>query len=277
MKQTEVIAVAVLLGSAAMTTTSAMAYDDVFGVADSGSNSFVGLGVSYKPDYEGSDDSEAMIAPFGRYNWASGRYVSLGRTGGSESAGRLKLNLLSKGDNGMFELGPLLQYRLKRDNDVDNKQVSRMEDVDAATEAGAFVGIKSGNWSGDVSFATDVSNEHDGSLVYVNGGYRIPVNDKFEMKLGAHVTWADSDYMDTYFGVSSRDSASSGLKSYSASSGLKDAGISVAGHYKFTKAWGVAGNLGYTRMLSDAKDSPVVDDAGDETQIVSEAALTYTF
>lgn len=275
MKQTGLIAAAVLLGST-LTATSAMAYDDVSGVADTGGTGFVGLGVAFKPDYEGSDDSEGTIAPFGRYNWASGRYVSLGGTGGSEHAARLKLNVLTKDGGGNFELGPLLQFRMKRD-DIDNNQVDNMRDVDSATEAGAFVGFKSGNWSADLAFATDVSDEHDGSLVYLNGGYKIPVNDKFDMKLGAHVTWADDDYMDTYFGVDVGNSIRSGLRVYRADGGIKDAGISVTGHYKINNTWGVAGNLGYTKMMNDAKDSPLVDRVGDDAQIAGVVAVTYRF
>ena len=85
------------------------------------------------------------------------------------------MNVLTKDSGGILELGPLLQFRLKRD-DVDNKQVDRMKDVDTATEVGAFAGFKSGDWSAEVAFATDVSDEYDGSLVYFNGGYRIPVS-----------------------------------------------------------------------------------------------------
>ena len=34
---------------------------------------FVGAGVGLTPDYEGSDDYEAVHALFGRYTWESGR------------------------------------------------------------------------------------------------------------------------------------------------------------------------------------------------------------
>ena len=276
MKQSKLIAASVLLGSAVM-ATPAMAYDEMSGVAKSGGKGFIGLGGAYKPDYEGSDDYEGKVAPFGMYNWASGRYISLGGTAGSESAGRLKLNIMSKSYSEIFEFGPLLQYRLKRDDDVDNKKVSKMKEVDAATEAGAFFGFKAGPWSAELAFATDVSSEHDGSLGYLRGGYKIPVSDSFDLKLGAHVTWADDDYMSTYFGVSGRDSARSGLSKYQASSGIKDAGLSATGHYKFNDKWGLLGNIAYTRMLNDAEDSPLVNNVGDENQYSAVLAVTYAF
>lgn len=277
MKKAALIATGMLLGGAISVTPVLAGEDDVSEVAGAGAVGFIGLGMAYKPDYEGSDDYEGNIAPFGRYNWASGRYVSLGGTAGSESAARLKANILRKEGRDGIELGPVLQYRKKRDDDVDNKKVSKMKEVDAATEAGAYIGFTSGNWSADLTYAADISSEHDGSLMYFNGGYRIPVNDKFDMKLGAHMTWADDDYMDTYFGVSNSDSNRSGLKKYSASSGIKDAGVSVTGFYRFNKTWGVAGLLGYSRMLNDAEDSPLVDPVGDENQMKAVVAVTYTF
>ena len=277
MKKTVLIATGMLLGGAISVTPVLAGEDDVSEVASKGGVGFIGLGAAYKPDYEGSDDYEGKVAPFGRYNWASGRYISLGGTHGSESAARVKANILRKEGRDGIELGPVLQYRMKRDDDVDNKKVSKMKEIDAATEAGAFIGFTSGNWSADLTYAADVSSEHDGSLMYFNGGYRIPVNDKFDMKLGAHMTWADDDYMDTYFGVSNSDSNRSGLKKYSASSGIKDAGVSVTGFYRFNQTWGVAGLLGYTRMLNDAEDSPLVDPVGDENQMKAVVAVTYTF
>ncbi len=134
MKHKLTLATGVLLGTAMTISPVHAAEDDIAEVAGKGVG-FVGLGVAYKPDYEGSEDYEGKIAPFGRYNWASGRYVSLAGTAGSESAARLKANILRKEGRDGLELGPVLQYRMKRDDDVDNNKVSKMKEVDAAALA----------------------------------------------------------------------------------------------------------------------------------------------
>ena len=252
-----------------------MAYEDIDAEIDKGKGGgFVGLGVAYGPDYEGGDDYEATPAPFGAYHWASGRYIDLGGTGGSENAARLTFNALT--NKTAWEFGPVAQYRLKRD-DVDNNKVDRMKEVDAATELGAFVG-----WQGDrlglsTTLAADVSDEHGGYLWYIEGKYKIPVNDSFTLALGAHLTWADEDYTDTYFGVKGSDVARSGLSKYSADDGFKDTGLSLTGHYKFNDKWGIAANVAYTRMLGDAEDSPLVNDEGDKNQYGGVVAVTYSF
>lgn len=280
MKLTRSITASAALLLLGATAAPVMAYDEISNEVSTGqagqAGGFVGLGVHISPDYEGGDDYEASPAPFGHYNWASGRYVSLGGTGGPEKAGRLKANIITRDQSNIWEFGPLLQYRLERD-DVDNNKVDKLNKVDSATEAGAFVGLNSGPWSASMAFAADVSSEHDGYLVYTYGGYDIPVNNKFSLNLGAHLTWADDDYMDDYFGVSGRESLKTGLSKYNASSGFKDVGIGVTGHYMFNKKWGLLGNFNYSRMLNDSEDSPIVDDVGDENQYSIVVAATYAF
>ena len=120
MKNTGLIAASILLGGTMTITPVLAGEDDISEVAGGAGAGFIGLGAAYKPDYEGSDDYDAKIAPFGRYNWASGRNISLGGTSGSESAARVKGNILRKEGRDGLELGPVLQYRMKRDDDVDN-------------------------------------------------------------------------------------------------------------------------------------------------------------
>jgi len=259
----------------AFTASNAMAYDEISGEVAAKSGGFLGLGAVYRPDYEGSDDYEGYVAPFARYNMESGRYISLGGTGGSERAARLKMNILTR--ETAWEIGPVIQYRFKRGGDVKNNQVADMQTVPNEQEAGGFVGRHFGQLFLSMTGVYDISGESDGTLVYFNGLYRLPVTDRLEMAVGAQTTWASDKYMETYFGVSSSNAASSGLPKYSAGSGLKDAGMSLTGHYKFTKTWGLIGNVSYTRMLNDAEDSPLVKDVGDKNQYTGILAVTYSF
>ena len=270
---------ATALALSAVFTSSVMAYDDVT-VDTTGGKGFVGIGVIAKPDYEGSDENETRVAPFGRYAWASGRYVNLGGTGGSENAGRLSLNLITTDSSENWTFGPLLQYRLKRDDDVDNQQVKRMKEVDAATELGAFVGFRTGPWSTELSFAGDVSDEHDGYLVYLKGAYKLMQTSKVMVSLGVDTSWADSSYMETYFGVDNKNVGNSGLPFYKPDSGFKDIGLSLTGVYYFNKTWAVGGVASYTRMLNDAEDSPLVEGnqgVGDKNQLSGVVAVLYSF
>ena len=274
MEQVKFVTVGILLLAGMVAASSAFAYSEIADEVGQQGRGFIGLGVGTVPDYEGSDTNKGTVAPFGRYNWASGRYISLGGTANAEQAARLKLNVLTS--DTAWQLGPVLQYRAERD-DVDNNKVDKMKKVDAATEAGAFLGWKADRLSLSTTYVTDVSDEHSGDVWYFNGYYDIPVDEQFKLSLGAYMTWASDDYMETYFGVDSKDAARTGFSKYKASSGFKDTGLVLIGHYKFNQTWGMAGALNYTRLLNDAEDSPLVKKVGDENQWKAVVAVTYSF
>lgn len=273
--KTTTLGTLVTLLACAFTAPAVMAYGEVSGDIAPKTGGFLGLGLSYRPDYEGSDEYTGRIAPFGRYNMEDGRYIQLGGTSGSERAARLKMNVLSS--DTAWEFGPVVQYRLKRGGDVENDKVQHMQTVPNEQEAGGFVGLHIGRLFLETTGVYDISGESEGTLFYFNGVYRLPVSSRFELAAGAHTTWASDNYMSDYFGVSRQNVGRSGLPLYSASKGLKDAGVSLTGNYKFTNTWGMIGHVSYTRMLNDAEDSPLVNDEGDKNQYNGIVALTYSF
>lgn len=237
---------------------------------------FVGAGVAFAPDYEGSDELEVQPALFGQYTWEGGQFVKLGGANSSGRAASLRANLIPESFSPIWQFGPVLQFRPERD-DVDNNRVDNMKDVDSAFEAGVFGGFATGPWSANLTFAADVSDEHDGYILTLDGAYDLAVNDDLELTFGAAATYADDDYMETYFSVNPGNAARSGLRVYDADSGIKDIGLKFGARYRINPSWGVLGSFYYFRMLDDAEDSPLVDDVGDEDQPAGVIAVTYSF
>ncbi len=83
--------------------------------------------------------------------------------------------------------------------------------------------------------------------------------------------------MDNSFGISAAQSASSarGLAQHDASSGLKDAGLSIDLGYSITENNSAFGGVQYSRLLGDAADSPLVADEGSENQLGAFLGLSY--
>ncbi len=223
-----------------------------------------GLGVGAAPDYEGSDDTTGIPLFMFQHNYDSGRFVKL-------MGPNLKVNLIA---DKQFSLGPVLNYRMERD-DVDNDQVDRMDKVDAAFEAGVFGGVNIDNILLGIELLADVSDEYDGYLIQANAGYRWKVMPELTLTPGVFATYADEDYMDTYFGVNPGNKGSSTLPNYSADSGFKDVGINLVAHYTPWEKWGIMGLASYKALLNDAKDSPLVDDVGDDNQFMLGLMVTY--
>ncbi|HSA82816.1 MAG TPA: MipA/OmpV family protein, partial [Geminicoccaceae bacterium] len=84
------------------------------------------------------------------------------------------------------------------------------------------------------------------------------------------------DYMSSYFGIDAADAARSGLDQFNADEGFKDVSVGGALTYRYDRL-SVSLLANYARLIGDAADSPVVDDAGDENQFFGGALVNYTF
>jgi len=175
-----------------------------------------------------------------------------------------------------WRLGPVLKYIPARDN-VEDKKVDKLEDVDAAVMLGGFAGYDFGRWSTFVQLVQDVSGSNDGYVATLGVSYAIPVSDQLLVAFSATTNYASGDYMSTYFGIDAADSARSGLKTYNANAGFKDVGAGVLLQYYPWDHWGFRVRAMYTRLVGDAEDSPVVDKVGDANQFLGGLMVTYRF
>lgn len=231
------------------------------------------LGLGARPDYEGSD--RYRIIPVGglKAAWESGRYAELAGTESSGSSVRVSGNLIA---NSPFELGPVLQYRLGR-GDVESNFVDAMKNVDPAVEGGVFAAWQMKPWGVGITYAADMADAHDGSLIELAGEYKDAVSPNMDVGVTLASTWGSGSYNSTYFGVSGADSARSGLKEYNADSGFKDVGgrVKVGWAGDNWGPWKIIATFAYFRMVGEAADSPVVKKAGDENQFFGGIALAY--
>ncbi len=235
---------------------------------------YVAVAAGVVPDYMGSDDYTIGGAPAG-----------LVKFGSSERFARLIVTELSVNvlDSRSWRLGPVLNYRLARD-DVDDSAVGRMRDIDGTVEAGVFGGW---TWIGDedprhrftasAEFLHDVGDQHSGYLISASARYFQPVTRPLTLSIGTTVTYGSGDYMQTYFGVDSNNAARSGLSQFNADSGLRDVRIPLMAIYSLSPNWHLAGGLVYSRLLGDASDSPIVDDRGSSNQLFAGLGVAYAW
>lgn len=227
----------------------------------------LGIGLAAVPDYEGSEDYEGVPVPIVRVDWRSRRYVEFSGT-------RFRANLLSGFEK--WRAGPMLNYNPGRD-DVDNDRVDALRDIDDTIEAGGFVIFDAGKWETYLEFLTDVDDEHDGSLATFRQSYKRPLKNRRLLTLNFSLTYADDDYMETFFGIDTNNAARSGLRTFEAEADFKDVEVSVAFLQNVSKRWNIAYSLGYKRLLGDAADSPVVDDEGSADQFFGVIIGSYTY
>lgn len=236
-------------------------------------NGYVAAGGIYTPDYEGSDDYKA--SPLGAFRVQYENYY-IETTGPG-----VKVNLSPFID---LDMGAVINYRGKRDSDVESKAVSRMKNIDSAIEAGAFAKLKypsvilpRDSFSLDIDVTSDVSGTHDGVLVSFSPSYGYFATRNLRLAASVSATYASDNYANTYFSVNSADSTASGLTKFNAGGGIKDIGTTLNANYRINDKWGIMGIAGYSRLTGDFADSPITDNQGDASQYMTGIGVSYNF
>jgi outer membrane scaffolding protein for murein synthesis (MipA/OmpV family) len=230
----------------------------------------IAIGAGAAPDYDGSDDLRAIPFVLGDVRWHGVTFELRGLRG--------RVDLASDPN---FSVGPVIGARLDR-NDADGR-VGLLPEIDAAVEAGGFIGYRfGGDQLGqgavqmELSVVHDVSGTHDGLLATASVGYTALRQADSFLSFDVQTSWANADYNQTYFGVLPADATRSGLAAYRPGSGFRDVGAGLtAGHY-FDRHFGIIGRLGANYLVGDAADSPVTDE-GSRWQPLAGLALSYHF
>jgi outer membrane scaffolding protein for murein synthesis (MipA/OmpV family) len=228
-----------------------------------------GLGVG--PQYEGSDDYEAMplfVATFSKGNL----YM------GFEDA-TIRANFL---DSDHYEFGPLLSFATGREDDIDDSAVAALGSIDTATEPGAFAAY---SWplAADSrmrvggEYLHDVSGVYDGWRGGLSLGYSREIGPGWSLNVEAALGLVSDDYADTFFSVSRSGARASGLDRYRAQGGADNLGVTLVLGHQVTDRLGLFGVVALQRLLGDAADSPIVADAGDPDQVMAGIGIAYLY
>ena len=208
-------------------------------------NFSVGGGVMYGPAYEGSDKYVAIPLPDISVEYKNGLFFANVWDG----IGSYPL----QGEN--YKVGMSIGLALGRDEDDDIDNLRGMGDIDMGAAANLMGEYDFGfaKLSGKISKGT----EDYGTTATVELGKHFSVTEKLMLMGSVGLTWADADHMNSYFGVSSAQSARSGYSRYDAESGVKSVGFTVGAFYNMTEHWDAKLMVKGDQLLGDAADSPI--------------------
>lgn len=267
------------LGALALCLTSGMVWADDAKKPEGDNNDWrltLGIGGMVSPDYEGSDDYEGTPLPLIDLSWKD--KVSIGTLGGPG----IKVNF--------FEIqGPTPKDKLTfsssvgygggRDQD-DNDALQGLGDIDSGVIVGLGADYKYRDFGISLEINHDATGDREGTTVKAGVNYSLKVGlPRTKLTLGTDMTWADDEYMGNIFGISAAQSASSrrGFGAFDASSGIKDVGVSAKLMHRWDESIGILGQVGYSRLLGDAADSPIVDQDGDAGQFSALIGISYSW
>lgn len=206
----------------------------------------LGAGVMFVPEYEGADELAPLPIPLVDITWRDTVFLNT-RNG-------LGTYLIS---TDQYRLGVSVGYAPGRDED-DSDRLRGLGDVDHAARGHLF-----GSYSfGPVRLHADISQDFggsDGLQIEPGVTYIYPFSKSIQVSAGVSTTWASDDYMQTFFGVSSAQSARSGLSAFDAEAGFKRADLKIGANWNINDHWFSRANLGLGYLLGDAADSPITE------------------
>ncbi len=230
------------------------------------------IGAAWIPDYIGSDDYQSVPMVISNFYLAGYKGIFEG------TGGRLDL-----WDHPYLEAGPVLNLSLPRKN-IDSRAVELVSEFDAAIEAGAYLGfampytkLPEGLLSGYIQVRSAVGNKQEGTQLLSQLEYFFAP--KFFLRLGFTVTAiaADSEYNNFQFGVSPAASERSGLPTFRAGSGARDVAVAAYSVLSLSPRWGIFSRVLASRVLGDARRSPIVSEEGSDEQFFFGLGLFLNF
>lgn len=238
---------------------SAPAYDWAFGA-----------GFAFKPKYEGSKEHDfygfPIIFPTKTKHYGTGLFSRIK----VRSFDDIRYQLIRFQG---LEIGPVAGYHFGRDQN-DARRLNGMGDVDGGLVVGGYVGYRIQNFLFDVAYLDQVTGDDTGYRIRFGVEADLPVNRNVSLTARVGATFADDDYMSTYFGVSAAQSANSGLAAYNADAGIKDVHFELGAKLWLAERWHLKASGRYSRLLSDATNSSVVETPD---QFSGHIALGYSF
>lgn len=242
----------------------------------------IGAGVAYSPSYDGSDDYVVSPLPI-----VQGSFAGIGidpRPGG------LALDFIPDEDGQIaFNAGITARVQGNRASQIEDPVVELLGELDTAIEVGPTAGISFPgllNPYDSLSFNTDVrwdvAGAHRGRVVAPSVTYFTPLSKAVAGSLTLSTNHVDDDYADYYYSVSPTQSTASGLPVFPADGGFKDVGVTLFMGWDLdgdatNGGLALAGIVGRSWLLNDAKRTPLTSIRGDADQWLLGAGLGYTF
>lgn len=234
--------------------------------------SFGGMAV-IAPKYEGSKSYKAigfpLVIPHSASEAETSSFGSRLRFKGLDD---IRFNLLSADG---FEFGPVAGYRGGRAQ-TDGDLLGGLGDVDGGFVLGGYGAYTTNGFTFDASYVDQLTGDDTGGQLKLGASTKLAVTEAIDVTAGIGATYSSNDYMDTFFGVSSTQFATStaGLAAYNPEAGFKDVNFSLSSDIAIAPKWTLKLGSKYARLIGDAADSPVIET---KNQFTGSVGLIYRF
>jgi MipA family protein len=242
------------------------------GLIPSGITVTIGVSGVYEPKYEGAKSSEFNARPIIKFGSTSGGDAD-GPIGSVDARGfdDIGFGLIKKGP---FEMGPALGYRQER-QESDGAKLRGLGDVDGGFLVGGYAKYSFGSaYYLRASYLTQVTGDDTGGLFRFVGGAEYPITNQVKINWFTGLEAGDSNFNQTYFGVTAAQAARSGLAVTTIGGGAKSFHLGVGTEIEVLPTWILSGSGEYVHYLGKVANSPIVEE---QDQFIAKVGLAKRF
>jgi outer membrane protein len=224
-------------GTARAKVPESMEYESPFRVT-------VGIGMGSGPKFEGSNEYAIMPIPIISMEYGSFFLSPMGGVG---------MRVPVEG----FVISPALRVRPERNINSDGGLGDRTTSLRLA--GGAGIVWNAGGFSLGADVSQGLSEKNKGWTYDLEAGYSRPISAEWSYTAKVSAMYADRDYNQTYFGITSDESVRTGYETYYARAGFKHVGLGGSLNHVIDKDTMLGIFASYRRLIGPAADSPIVE------------------
>ncbi len=245
----------------------------------------MGAAIASSSDYEGGKKTVSGLVPNVNIRYKTDGYGTFGIGGKGLGLSWTAI------DTDAYSLGASVGANTGRKDDKDgtlfssgSKRLKGMGEIKSSADVSIFghytmgvpimVQFTKNTGNGKVDAKDGSFKGHGGTEISLSTEIPIPVTSAITLSISPSLNWADSKYMQTYFGVTAAQSAKSGFKQYKADGGIKSVALSLGANYQFDKNWAANVGVTFSQLQGNAGKSPLVERKG-QTSVL--AGVSYTF
>ena len=215
--------------------------------ADSDWKISVGPGMYVFPVFPGASRLKVLPFPVQDISWKDRVF--------SQGPDVLGVNALL-GDS--YHVGMSLSFDFQSRSASDDARLKGLPDVHYGPKLRLFADYTWWAFTGAAAVYQDIAGTGQGLTATADFLTSAPLG-KLLVSVGPGLTWANGKYTQTFFGVTSQESAASRLPQYATRSGLRDVHVTVDATYAFTSHWSANLAAVVGRLESFAAGSPITE------------------
>ena len=172
------------------------------------------------------------------------------------------------------QVGAAVEYDLTERMARDDIRLRGLPNVGETPRFKLFGSQTVGAVTADVNVARDIAGRGQGTLGQANLWLTVPFDPTFSVSVGPGITWADSQYMHTFYAITPAEAAVSALPAFASRAGITDAHLNGLAEWVIHSKYRLGAQACFGHLRGDAGASPITVQH-EQTTLV--AWLAYRF